>query len=132
MLHIFLKNIGFKDINYGIPVCHEYKNAKCSKDPTCVIFSKCRAFKDIKYDMKAMNIMKAINIMKAMNIMKVMKFSVLRFYPTTRIHSGSFQLQSKPSFNHPVLSSNSIKARFTACGNFPPLPVCNCARYNHN
>ena len=43
-------------MKYDIPLCHEchegneYKNTKCSTGPTCVIFLKCRGFKNIKYD----------------------------------------------------------------------------------
>ena len=38
----FLKSMGFKDIKYDIPGFHkyheghEYKNTKCSNEPTCV------------------------------------------------------------------------------------------------
>ena len=41
---IFFKSIGFKDIKYDIPVCHEdhecheYKNTKCSNDPFVLYF----------------------------------------------------------------------------------------------
>ena len=41
---IFFKSIGFKDIKYDIPVCHEdhecheYKNTKCPNDPFLLYF----------------------------------------------------------------------------------------------